>query len=375
MRFDTRLVRVGQEPDAGTGDLVPAIHLSTTYERRVQDPPRYFYGRGENPTREGLERCLASLEDAPHAAAFSTGQAAAATALSLLAPGRRLVCTDDVYTGTDALLAMLIGQGATVQYADLSDPDQLDGALRASDLGMVWVETPTNPLLKIVDIDAVRQRIAGRDVLLVVDNTFASPVLQQPLALGADITLYSTTKFIAGHGDVLGGALVYHDDALDSRIREHRSVTGGVPGALDCFLVHRGLKTLSLRVARQVHTARALVEALREAPTVVAIHYPGLVEHPQSAIAKLQMAQPGSIISFEYLGDPARVLDRVGLFSCAVSLGGVQSLIECPALMTHRPVPPEVRRRRGITDSLIRISVGIEDPRDLSEDLRAALEE
>jgi cystathionine beta-lyase/cystathionine gamma-synthase len=238
---------------------------------------------------------------------------------------------------------------------------------------MVWLETPTNPLLKLVDIGAVRRRVTGRDVLVVVDNTFATPVLQQPLALGAHLSLYSATKFIAGHGDVLGGALVYDDEVLDARVRDHRSAFGNVPGALDCFLVHRGLKTLSLRIARQVQSAQAVVDALGGEPGVGAIHYPGLVAHPQYAVGKLQMSAPGSIVSFEYLGDPARLLERVRLFSCAVSLGGVQSLIECPALMTHRPLPARVRARRGISDSLIRLSIGIEDPRDLVDDLRAAL--
>jgi len=371
MRFDTRLVHIGQEPDPVSGDLVPAVHLSTAYERRVQEPPRYFYGRGENPTRERLERCLASLEEARFASAFASGQAATATALSLLPPGRRVVSTDDVYAGTDALFARL---GAAVEYADLSDPDVLRARLTAPDLGMVWIETPTNPLLKVVDIGVVRQTVAGRDVLVVVDNTFASPMLQQPLALGADLSLYSTTKFVAGHGDVLGGALVYDDEALDGAIRGYRVDVGNVPGALDCYLVHRGLKTLSLRVDRQVRNAQELVELLRAHDRVGAVHYPGLPDHPQYAVAKSQMAQPGSIVSFEYLGRPEELLSRTTLFSCAVSLGAVHSLIECPALMTHRPVPPEVRERRGISDRLIRLSAGIEDPRDLVEDLRSSLD-
>jgi cystathionine beta-lyase/cystathionine gamma-synthase len=370
MRFDTRLVRVGQEPTAGTGDVVPPIHVSTAYERRAQDPPQYFYGRGENPTREGLERCLASLEDARYATVFATGQAAAATVLALLPPGRRLVCTDDVYPGVDALFEVL---GTDVRYADLSDPADRDAALSDPDIGLVWLETPTNPLLKVVDIEAIRERLAGRDVLVVVDNTFASPVLQQPLAFGAHITLYSTTKFIGGHGDVMGGALVYDDGQLDARIRRHRTVVGNVPSALDCFLLHRGLKTLSLRVARQVDNARSLVDVLRASPMVGAVHYPGLAEHPQYAVAKRQMTEPGSVVSFEYRGDVEGLLRRVRLFSCAVSLGGVHSLIECPALMTHRPLPAEVRARRGIFDSLLRLSVGIEDHRDLVDDLRTAL--
>jgi cystathionine beta-lyase/cystathionine gamma-synthase len=374
MRFDTKLVRVGQEPEAGTGDVVPAVHLSTGYDRRFQDPPRYFYGRGENPTREGLERCLAALEQARFATTFASGQAAAATVCALVPPGLGVLCTDDVYPGTDALLSMLDRQGSRVRYADLSDPDQLAAALAEPDLGLVWIESPTNPLLKVVDIGAVRGRLTGRDVLVVVDNTFASPVFQQPLALGADISLYSTTKSIAGHGDVLGGALVYRDAELHERIRLYRTSAGNVPGALDCFLVHRGLKTLSLRAARQNENAIALAELLCGSAMVGEVRYPGLKTHPQYAVAARQMAQPGSMISFDYLGDPERLLNRLQLFGCSVSLGGVTSLIECPALMSHRGLPAEVLTRRGITRSLIRLSTGIEDPEDLVEDLRAGLE-
>ena len=371
MRLDTRLVQAGQDPEPVTGDVVPAVHLSTTYERRAQQPPRYFYGRTENPTRDRLEQCLASLEDARFASTFASGQAAAATALSLLAPGRRIVCVDDVYAGTDALLAR---QAQPVDYADLSDPHLRDQALSAADLGMVWVESPTNPRLKIVDIAAVRDRISGRGVLLVVDNTFATPVLQQPLSLGADVSLYSTTKFMAGHGDVLGGALVYRDAGLHDAVRGYRDTAGNVPGALDCFLIHRGLKTLSVRLERQVRTARVLAGLLDEHPAVGTVHYPGMAAHPDAAVVRRQMRQPGSVISFEYLGEPASVLDRVRLFACAVSLGGVRSLIECPALMTHGRLPAGTRRRRGITDSLIRLSIGLEDPDDLVADLKVALD-
>ena len=370
MRFDTRLVHAGHEP-SGAGDLIPPVHLSSTYEHRVQETPRYFYARGENPTREALERCLASLEDARYAAVFATGQAAAATAVSLLPSGHRLVCVDDLYAGTDSLFTAL---DIPVQYADLCDPEERDAALAGPDLGLVWLETPTNPLLKMVDIEAVRRCVAGRGVPVVVDNTLASPVLQQPLASGADISLYSTTKFISGHGDVLGGALVYDDEGIDTRVRTHRNAVGSVPGALDCFLVHRGLRTLSVRVARQAQNAQAVLEVLRSSPAVDQIYYPGLPDHPQHTLGKRQMAGPGSIISFECpAGGAGRLLDRVRLFSCAASLGGVRSLIGRPALMTHRSLPPDVRAGRGITESLVRLSVGIEDPRDLADDLRAAL--
>lgn len=373
MRFDTKLVHSGQEPTPDTGDVVPPVHLATTYDRFAQDPPRYFYSRGENPTREALENCLASLEDARFCTVYSSGQAAAATALSLLSPGQRLVCSDDVYGGTYALFATLSRYGIRVDPVDLTDRARSRQAL-ASDVHMVWVETPTNPLLKVADLAEVGALAHERGAVVVVDNTFASPVLQLPLALSADVSLYSTTKFIAGHSDVLGGALVCDNEELHAKFVEHRTVTGGVPGGLDCFLVHRGVKTLSVRVARQVDNARRVVDALTRSPAIAGVIYPGLAEHPQHAVADRQMAAPGSIISFRCFGDPEKLMARTRLFTCAVSLGGVRSLIECPALMTHRPVPRATRLAAGITDDLIRLSIGIEDPADLLEDLMSAVE-
>lgn len=374
MRFDTKLVHSGQDVPSGMGDIVPPVHVATAYDRFAQDPPRLFYGRGENPTREALEECLASLEDARFCSVFSSGQAAATAALSLLSPGQRLVSSDDVYGGTHALFSTLDKQGIEVEYVDLTDPAVLRRAL-SMDTAMVWVESPTNPLLKIADLAEVAALAQDRGAVVVVDNTFASPALQRPLDLGADVSLYSTTKFIAGHADVLGGALVCHDEALHDRFVEHRTVTGGVPGGLDCYLVHRGVKTLSLRVARQTASARALAEALCDSPAVDEVRYPGLPTHPGHRLAGRQMAGPGSIISFRYRGDPEKLLARTKFFTCAVSLGGVRSLIECPAMMTHRPVPRAARLAAGITDDLIRLSVGIEDPADLMGDLRDALEE
>jgi cystathionine beta-lyase/cystathionine gamma-synthase len=373
MRFDTRLVHAGQQPDPGSGAVVPPIHLATTYDRFAQDPLRYFYSRGENPTREALEECLAALEDARCCAVFSSGQAAATTALSVLSPGARLLASDDVYGGTYALFATLARYGITVEYADLSEPAALRSALaRPADL--VWVETPSNPLLKLVDLAEVSRLAHAHGALVVVDNTFASPALQQPLRWGADVSLYSTTKFIAGHGDVLGGALVCDDEELQARFVAHRTVTGNVPGGLDCYLVHRGLKTLSLRIERQVANAGTIVGMLLDSPEVLEVRYPGLPGHPHAGIAARQMTAPGAVISFRYSGDPEKLLARTRLFTCAVSLGGVRSLIECPALMTHRPVPRAARLAAGLTDDLIRLSVGIEDPADLVADLLAALD-
>ena len=372
MRFDTRLVQAGQDPEPGTGDVVPPIHVATTYERRVQDEPAYFYARGENPTREGLEACLASLEDVRFATVFSSGQAAGATALSLLGPGDRLIASDDLYGGTHALFDLAARGGVVVDHADLTDLGALDAALDR-DAALIWVETPTNPLLKVADLAAVSERAHARGARVLVDNTFAGPALQQPLRFGADVSLYSTTKSIAGHSDVLGGALVHDDDDLHRAFLAHRTTVGNVPGPLDCYLIRRGLKTLSVRVARQVANARAIAGMLQESEHVGGLRYPGLAGHPQHEVVARQMSAPGSIVTFEYLGDTSRLLREVRLYACAVSLGGVRSLIERPAMMTHAAVPRAVRLALGVTDDLVRVSAGIEDPADLVEDLAAAL--
>ena len=378
MRFDTRLVQVGQEPDQETGDVVPAIHVATTYERRTQNPLRYFYARSENPTREALERCLASLEDARFAMVFPSGQSAAATVLTLLEPGQRLISSDDVYGGIYNLFSTLRRYDIEVDYVDLTDIATLDAAL-GYDVGMVWIETPTNPMLKVIDLAAVHHCVRQNRGWIVVDNTLAGPALQQPLRFGADVTLYSSTKSIAGHSDVLGGALVYNDEELHHAFSSHRATVGSVPGALDCFLVHRGLKTLSLRTSRQVSNASQIAAELHslarvgKLARVGTVNYPGLADHPQHQVAMNQMSGPGSVLSFEYLDDPGKLFERLKLFTYAVSLGGVRSLIERPATMTHASIPLASRKKLGISDNLIRLSAGIEDPSDLLEDLLAAL--
>ncbi|MFC6092258.1 PLP-dependent aspartate aminotransferase family protein [Saccharothrix sp. BKS2] len=373
MRFDTRLVHVGQEATPGTGDVVPPLHLSSTYERDVQDPLRWFYARGENPTREGLERCLAALEDVRFASVFSSGQAAGATALAVLAR-KRVIVSDDVYGGTHALMATVAARGVEVRYEDLADPEVVARVFADDAEGtLVWVETPTNPLLKVVDLTEVSRLAHRAGAVVLVDNTLAGPVLQQPLRFGADVTLYSTTKSIAGHLDVLGGALVHDREELHEAFAANRTAVGNVPGPFDCFLVHRGLKTLSLRTRCQVASTELLVAALCESPAVTEVRYPGLPEHPGHEVAARQMTGFGSLVSFRYRGDVDKLLGRLQLFANAVSLGGVRSLAQCPAATTHRPVPPEVRARLGITDDLVRMSVGIEDPQDLLDDLGQAL--
>lgn len=376
MRFDTRLVQSGQRGRSINGDLIPPIHVAATYERGPQPLPRYFYGRTENPTRECLEECLAALEDVRFASVYASGQAAATTVLSLLEPGQRVVACDDLYTGTHALFDRLRSAGVDVDVADLSDRAEAERALDAAggrEPALVWVETPSNPLLKITDLEHVCRLAHARGALVVVDNTLASPALQQPLRW-ADVSLYSTTKFIAGHLDALGGALVYDEPGLHERFLTYRSVAGNVPGDLESYLVRRGLKTLSLRVARQVESAAAVVDALAADSRVGRIHYPGLAGHPGHDVAARQMSAPGSLITFEYRGDVQPLLERARVFAPAVSLGGVQSLIEQPASMTHAPLPAAVRRRRGIGDELVRLSIGIEDPADLVADLLTAMQ-
>jgi cystathionine gamma-lyase len=375
MRFDTRLVHLGQEPDPSTGAVIPPVHLSATYDRRYQDPPRNFYARGESPTREALERCLAGLEDVRFALAFSSGQAAAATALSLVRPGELVLASDDVYGGTHQLFEQARGNGVRVRQENLADADRVARVFEDDLVGLrlVWVETPTNPLLRLADIASLAGPAHERGAHLLVDNTLASPALQQPIALGADISLYSSTKSLSGHLDVLGGALVHDDPDLQRRFLDYRTVAGNVPGGLDCFLVHRGLKTLSLRVRHQAHTAASVAALLVAEPAVRRVHYPGLPGHPQKSLGERQMSAPGSIISFEYDGDVDRLLREVRLCAVAVSLGGVRSLLECPALMTHRPVPPQTRAKLGIGDDLVRLSIGIEDPADIAADIITAV--
>lgn len=369
MKFDTLAVHLGQEPDPTTGAVVPPLHLASTFAQENQEPLRYFYGRGENPTREALERCLAALDGSAWALAFASGQAAGAAALGLLRPGDTFLSSDDVYGGTlDLFQALENTSGLRHRKVDMSDLQAVEAGL-SGDVRLVWIETPTNPTLKLADLSAICSLAKRRGALVLVDNTFASPYLQRPLEFGADFVLYSTTKYLAGHGDVIGGALIAREESQHRALAKHRTVTGAIPGPLDCYLVHRGIKTLGLRVERQVANARALVELLQRSPKVSRVNYPGLASHPQHALCARQMSGPGAIVSFEYLGDVTALMHGLDYFRCAVSLGAVFSLIECPALMTHRVVPDELKRSLGITPNLVRLSVGIEDIADLSADL------
>jgi cystathionine gamma-synthase len=372
--FETRAIHAGQEPDATTGAVVPPVSLSTTFAQEAVGKHLGFeYSRSGNPTRAALERCIASLEDAAHGLAFASGLAAEDCILRLLSSGDHLVMPSDAYGGTYRLISRVWSPlGITSTPADLSDMDQLAGAWR-SDTRMIWVETPSNPLLTVVDIEAVAAFAHERDAIVVVDNTFATPYLQQPLNLGADIVVHSATKYLGGHSDVVGGLIATADDDLADRLAFFQNAAGGVPGPLDCYLVLRGLKTLGVRMDRHCSNATAVAEFLRLHPAVASVLYPGLSSHPGHDIASRQMKDFGGMVSFVLGGGEAAALEvarSTKIFTLAESLGAVESLIEHPHRMTHASAagsPLEV------DPGLIRLSVGIESVDDLLEDLETAL--
>ena len=377
--FGTLAVHAGQPPDPLTGALMVPIYQNSTYRQRAPADPidGYEYGRTKNPTRLALERNLAALEGGKHGLCFASGLAATNTVLNLLKSGDHVVAGDDLYGGTWRLFEKLYKNfGVAFTYVDLADLAALKNALR-SETRFVFAETPTNPLLKLCDLAAVAKLAHAAGAKLVVDNTFATPFLQRPLALGADVVLHSMTKYLGGHSDVIGGALICNDDELAARLAFFQNAVGGVPGPLDCFLVLRGTKTLHIRMERHCATAARLAKFLAAHPEVTKVHYPGLASHAGHAIAKRQMSGFGGMISFVVKGDVARgqrVAARTRLFACAESLGGVESLIEHPPSMTHASIPAELRRARGLDDGLLRISVGVEDADDLELDLRQAIE-
>jgi cystathionine beta-lyase/cystathionine gamma-synthase len=375
--FATRALHVGQGPDPATGAVVQPIHLATTYRQSAVGVHQGFeYSRSNNPTREALEVCLASLESARHCLAFASGLAATTTVMLLLEAGDHVVVNDDVYGGTARLFTTVLSRyGLRFDSADLRDPDALRAAL-TDRTRMVWVESPTNPLLRLVDIAAVAEIARERGVLTVVDNTFATPVLQNPLALGADIVVHSSTKYLGGHSDVVGGAVMLDDDGLAASLRFHQNAVGAVPSPFDCWLLLRGVKTLELRVRRQCTNALAVAEFLATHPAVRAVHHPGLGSHPQHALALRQMSGGGGMVSFEVESEERalEVLARLRVFLLAESLGAVESLAEHPGRMTHASISPEQRARVGVGDGLIRLSVGVEDVDDLIGDLDRALD-
>ncbi|MPZ45516.1 MAG: cystathionine beta-lyase [Betaproteobacteria bacterium] len=382
LAFGTRVIHAGQSPDPTTGAIMPPIYATSTY---VQSSPGVHkgldYGRSHNPTRWAYERVVADLEGGAQAFAFASGLAATATVLELLAAGSHVVSGDDVYGGTFRLFDKVRRQsaGLSFSYLDLTDPQRLIDAITLQ-TKLVWVETPTNPLLKLADLEAIAEIAHARGILAAADNTFASPYNQRPLELGFDIVVHSATKYLNGHSDVIGGIAIVgggdHLKPMRERLGFLQNAVGAIAGPFDSFLALRGVKTLALRIERHNANALALAQWLETQPRVERVHYPGLASHPQHALAKRQMAGFGGMISLTLATDLAgarRFLESVKIFSLAESLGGVESLIEHPAIMTHATIPPDTRAALGIDDSLVRLSVGVEDVEDLRADLAQAL--
>jgi cystathionine beta-lyase/cystathionine gamma-synthase len=374
--FATRAIHAGQQPDPLAGAIMPPIYQTSTYAQEGLGKHKgYEYARTQNPTREALEKNVASLEGGTHGFAFGSGLAALDTVLKLLKSGDHVVCGTNVYGGTHRLMEQVYRHfGLTFTFTDLRDTANLTRALTPA-TRMVYVETPTNPMMFLTDLAAVGDIAQAHGLIYVVDNTFATPFFQRPLEHGADVVLHSTTKYLNGHSDMIGGLLIANRDDLAERIGFLQNAAGGVPGPFDCWLALRGTKTLAVRMRQHDANGRRIAQWLTEQPTVQHVYYPGLPSHPQYALACRQMSGFGGMISIE-LGDAAyarQVVERVELFTLAESLGGVESLIGHPASMTHAAVPVAMRLAMGLTDSLIRLSVGIEDCDDLIADLAAAM--
>jgi cystathionine beta-lyase/cystathionine gamma-synthase len=378
--FETRVIHAGQHPDPSTGAIMPPIFQTSTY---VQSSPGvhkgYEYSRSQNPTREALERCVADLEGGLRGYAFASGLAGMSTVLELLDAGAHIIASDDLYGGSFRLFERVRkrSMGLQVSFIDMTDPQAVRAALRPG-TKMVWVETPSNPLLKLIDLQAVAAIAREANLIAVADNTFASPWGQNPLALGFDIVVHSTTKYLNGHSDVVGGIAVVGSEPRQAAWAEQlaflHNAVGAIAGPFDSFLALRGVKTLAIRMERHNQSALALAQWLEAHPKVARVHYPGLASHPQHALAKRQMRGGGGMISVDLRSDLAgarRFLEHVHLFALAESLGGVESLIEHPAIMTHASIPAEQRAALGIGDTLIRLSVGIENLEDLKDDLEA----
>ncbi len=372
-RLDTLCIHAGQSPDPTTGAVMTPVYLTSTYAQASPGVHKGFeYSRTQNPTRFALQDCLAALEGGRHGLAFASGLAATDALLHLLDAGDHLVASDDVYGGTFRIFDKVFRRlGIELTQVDMTDPRNVERALRPR-TRLVWIESPTNPMLKLVDLAAVAGICRAHGALSVVDNTFATPCFQRPLSLGIDVVAHSTTKYLNGHSDVIGGAVVVNDDGLAERIRFLQNAVGGVPSPMDSFLVLRGLKTLHVRMARHAENALALARFLEAHPQVERVTYPGLASHPQHALARSQMKGFGGMLTFVVRGGlPAAraFLEAVKVFACAESLGGVESLIEHPAIMTHASVPRAAREALGIADGFIRVSAGIEAVEDLIEDL------
>ncbi len=378
MKFATKAIHAGVHPDPETGAIMTPIYQTSTYAQRSPgDNKGYEYSRTHNPTRTQLQNALAALDNGQHGLAFASGMAAIDCVLRLLKPGDEVISTDDLYGGSYRIMTKVYAPlGIKCHFVPMGDLAAVQAKI-SPNTKLIWVETPTNPLLNIIDIAGVAAIAKKAGALLAVDNTFATPYLQEPLALGADIVVYSLTKYMAGHSDVVMGALVFNGDELLERLSFYQNACGGTPGPQDCFLTLRGLKTLHLRMARHCENGRAVAEYLRQHPKVERVYWPGFENHPNHAVAARQMRDFGGMISFVLKGDKQAdaiaVLEKFQLFTLAESLGGVESLSGHPATMTHASIPPEQRRQAGLSDSLIRLSVGVEDAEDLIDDLAQAI--
>lgn len=376
--FSTRAIHAGQRPDPTTGAVMTPIYATSTYAQESPGVNKgYEYARGKNPTREAFEGCIADLEGGVAAFAFASGMAATSTILELLEAGAHVIAGDDLYGGTYRLFERVRRRtmGLDFSYLDLTDLAAVEAAIRP-ETRLLWVETPTNPLIKLADIAALSALARRRGLLMVVDNTFATPWCQQPLSMGADLVLHSVTKYLNGHSDMIGGVVVTGDPELATQLKLLQNSIGGVMGPFDAFLANRGLKTLALRMQAHCDNALAVARWLEGRPGVARVIYPGLDSHPQHELARRQMRAFGGMVSLVIDGDLARtrrVLERLQVFTLAESLGGVESLANHPAIMTHASVPKEVREKGGVTDSLIRLSVGVENVEDLIADLEQAL--
>jgi cystathionine gamma-lyase len=378
MKFATKVIHAGIEPDPSTGAIMTPIYQTSTYVQAAPGDHKGFeYARTQNPTRSALEKNLAALENGTDAICFASGLAAMDAVMKMLSPGDEIISTNDLYGGSYRQMVRVYGKfGIQAKFIDMTNPKTVADAITEK-TKLIWIETPTNPMLNIVDIQALCDVAKAKGVMTCVDNTFASPYLQNPLDMGADIVLHSATKYIGGHSDVIHGCVVVKNDELAAQFHFLQNATGAVPGPQDCFLILRGIKTLHLRVERACQNARKIADYLLTHPKVASVNYPGFTTHPQHEIAKKQMRDFGAMVSFDLHANSFEVAEKVltgtHLFSLAESLGGVESLIGHPASMTHASIPKEERLKVGLTDSLIRLSVGIEDADDLIADLEIAL--
>jgi len=378
MKFDTKVVRAGISPDPSTGAIVPPVYQSATYVlEEVGKDKGYDYTRASNPTREILENNLASLDGGKYGICFSSGMAAVDSVMKILKAGDHVVCSDDVYGGVSRMYNnLIVNYNISFSYVNSSDPQKVENAI-LDNTKLIWIETPTNPLLKVTDLDAVGKIAKKHGILYGVDSTFSTPALLRPLEYGADITMHSTTKYLSGHNQIIGGVLITNNDELNEKFKFIQKSVGAVPSPFDCWLTLLGIKTLSLRMQRHCENAQTIAQFLDDHPQVEKVTYPGLPSHPQYDIAKEQMEGYSGMISMELKGGiPAGIslMNSLELCSLAESLGAVETMITHPATMTHADVPKDERLARGLTDGLVRLSVGIEDKLDIIEDLKQALE-